>query len=594
MNSSQAEGTATLEQSAGQAPEPGTHSATILDHLRTAFPNEIVETNEFRGDLTVTVRRDRIREICRELKENPGLKFDLMLDVCGVDYPQRAERLEVVYHLYSLEHNHRLRLKTRVSEEDPHVDSVVPVWKAANWFEREAFDMLGVRFNGHPNLRRILTHEEFVGHPLRKDYDHERRHRLTTAYDLAQVTSPEAELEEEAKREHADKVGAEPMVINIGPSHPATHGTLRLEAKVDGEVIVDSDIEIGYLHRCFEKMSETHHYQQVIPYTDRLNYCSPFLNGVGYAMAVEKLLGVEVPRRAQLIRVILGEFSRIMDHLVCIGTNIADMGAITNFWYAFRPREDMYALFEACCGSRLTVSYVRIGGLLKDAPPDFVEQCEHLLKILDESVHDLDRLNTRNMIFRSRTIGVGEISAQDAIDYGFTGPCLRASGVAYDVRKYHPYHGYDEFDFDIPVGSRGDTYDRYLVRMEEIRQSTRIIRQALKALEPGPWQIDDRRITLPLKEKVYSDIEDLMNHFKLIMHGIRPPAGEVYGYTEGGNGELGFYVVSDGSGYPYRIKVRPPCFAIFQAFPDMIKGGLIADAIAALGSMNIVAGELDR
>lgn len=386
----------------------------------------------------------------------------------------------------------------------------------------------------------------------------------------------------------------EKLVINIGPSHPATHGTFRIQCVLEGETIVESHTEIGYLHRCFEKMAETHTWTQVIPYTDRLNYCSSFMNNVGYCMAVEKLLGITIPKRAEVIRVILSEFSRIMDHVVAIAASIVDLGGITNFWYFYRPREEIYELLEECSGARLTVNYARIGGLANDVPADFVSHCKSILKRLPKYWNDVDRLNTKNPIFQKRTRGIGLMSAEDAIAWGWTGPCLRASGVAYDVRKAYPYYDYDKYDFLIPTGKNGDTFDRYWVRMQEIIQSERIIEQALEALPSGPVMTDDKRIALPPKEEVYTNIEALMNHFKLIMEGIQVPKGEVYSFTEAANGELGFYIVSQGGGKPYRIKVRPPCFAIFQAFDEMLKGVMVSDVIAILGSLNIIAGELDR
>jgi NADH-quinone oxidoreductase subunit C/D len=341
-------------------------------------------------------------------------------------------------------------------------------------------------------------------------------------------------------------------------------------------------------------MSEERTYWQVIPYTDRLNYCSSFMNGHGWALAVEKLLGVPAPPRAEAIRVILSELSRIMDHFICIGTNIVDLGAITPFFYLFRVREEIYELLEACCGARLTVSYVRIGGLAQDVPADFADRCRALVASIRKYTDMTDRLVTRNPIFVNRFKGVGALSAADALDYGWVGPCLRGSGVAYDIRKDHPYSGYEQYDFDVPVGTVGDCYDRYLVRLEEIRQSCRIVEQAVAKLPGGPVIVDDKRVALPPKSEVYSTIEALMNHFKLVYEGILPPPGEVYGYTEAANGELGYYIVSDGRKYPWRVKVRPPCFNIYQAYPQMIKGAMLADAVAIIGGLNIIAGELDR
>ena len=565
----------------------------ITDLLESRFKEEVLHVDDFRGDLAVTIRPDRVNEICRTLKEDAATRFDLLSSITGVDYlgypdKKSEERFNVVYHLYSIDHGHRLRLKAPLPEATPEIDSVNGVWKTANWWERETFDMFGIGFRHHPDLRRILCHEEFVGHALRKDHEPGARTPLSRDYKLP------IEYRTQWEGHEQDRLTPEPTIINIGPSHPATHGTLRIVCRLDGESIVDADAEIGYLHRCFEKMAETHQWNQVIPYTDRLNYMSPFLNNVGYACAVEKLLGIEVPKRVQYIRVMLGELSRIMDHMVCVGTNLVDLGAITNFWYSFEPREEIYNLLEMTAGVRMMVSYVRVGGLASDLPADFVPRCREVLKRLPKYIHDIARLNTHSRLFKQRAVGVTEISAKDAIDWGFTGPMLRAAGVPYDIRQVHPYSSYDDFDFEIPIGNRGDLYDRYLVRMEEMWQSLRIVEQALENLPEGSFQVDDRRITLPPKRGVYTNIEDLMNHFKLTMHGIQPPVGEVYGYTEGGNGEVGFYIVSDGSMRPWRVHARGPCFPLFSAFPKMIVGGLVADAVGALGSYNIVAGELDR
>ncbi len=538
------------------------------------------------GDFqTFVVDRKVLLDLARHLKADPALDFKLLADVCGVDYPERENRFEAVYHLYSVKHGHRIRLKVPLPESDPTVPSVTGVWKAADWFEREAFDLVGIRFEGHPNLKRILCHAAFRGHALRKDYDPGQRWLLR-----------EGEQDEPAwaHETQEDEDHFETQVLNLGPSHPATHGTLRTVVRLDGEVITQAEVEIGYLHRCFEKMAEQHTWNQVIPYTDRLNYCSAMMNGVGYVLAVEKMLGVEAPPRAQAIRLILSELSRIMDHFVDIGANLNDLGAMTPFLYMYEVREEIYSVLEACCGSRLTMSYVRIGGLSLDVPPDFAESVRYILKRIPKVLGDAEKLITENRIFRDRTEGIGVMSAEDALDWGWTGPCLRASGVAYDVRKAHPYLGYENYEFKVPIAQAGDTYSRYLVRVEEVRQSVRLVEQALERLAPGPIIVDDHNVALPPKEEVYTEMESLIWHFKLIMEGMKVPAGEAYGFTEAANGELGFYIVSDGGGRPYRIKVRPPCFAIFQAFPHMLPGHMVADTVAILGSMNVIAGELDR
>ncbi len=537
------------------------------------------------GHTVVTVEREQLTAVLRRLKEHSELDCDLLLDVCGVDYPDRERRFEVVYHVGSLSKGHRFRVKVPLDEDDPVVPTAYPIWKAADWFEREAWDMFGIRFDGHPNLRRILCHEAFRGHALRKDYDPAQRWILT---------EEETMVPDWARQMDDDLEHFETQILNLGPSHPATHGTLRTVLRLDGEVITRAEAEIGYLHRCFEKMSETHGWNQVIPYTDRLNYCSSHLNGAGYTLAVERMLGIEAPPRAQAVHVILSEFSRLMDHGVCLGANLVDLGALTNFWYFFQPREEIYGLLEACAGGRLTVSYARVGGLAHDVPADFEERVRYLLDYIPKYIDDVEKLISTNPIFRDRTEGVGRISAEEAVAWGWTGPCLRASGVAYDVRKAHPYHGYDQYEFDVPVATTGDCYARYLVRIEEMRQSLRIIRQAIDTLPDGPVITDNHHVALPPKEKVFTEMESLIWHFKLIYDGIKVPAGDAYTFVEGGNGELGYYIVADGGGRPYRIKVRPPCFAIYQAYPHMLVGHMVPDAIAILGSLNIIAGELDR
>jgi len=539
---------------------------------------KVKRIDDWRGDLSITVDRSAWVEACTLLRDHPELDFKLFLDLCGVDnLDEREQRFEVVFHAYSVSKKHHVRLKAAVPESDATIDTITGVYKGASWFEREAWDLYGIVFKGHSNLARILTHRDFVGHGMRKDYPTARRHILK---------EPEPWL---VKRPQGDYT-----VVNIGPSHPAMHGAFRVQAVMDGETIVDAEAEIGYMHRNFEKMAEERTYWQIIPYTDRLNYCSSFMNGHGWALAVEKLLGVPAPPRAEAIRVILSEFSRIMDHFVCIGTNIVDLGAITPFFYLFRVREEIYDLLEACCGARLTVSYVRIGGLAQDVPEDFSDRCRRLIESVRKYTDETDRLVTRNTIFARRFKDVGTMPADEALDWGWVGPCLRGSGVAYDIRKDHPYSGYEQYDFDVPVGTVGDCYDRYLVRLEEIRQSLRIIEQAVAKLPGGPVIVDDKKVALPPKEQVYTNIEALMNHFKLVYEGILAPPGEVYGYTEAANGELGYYIVSDGRKFPRRLKVRPPCFNIYQAYPEMIKGGPLADAVAIIGGLNVIAGELDR
>jgi len=555
---------------------------SISERLLQAHGTDLVEEPSRDGVPTFRVAREKIEDVCRFLRKDETEPMDMLMDLCGVDYRDRQDRFEVVYQLFNTPNHVRIRLKTSCPESDPSVPSVYGVWKGADWFEREVFDMYGVSFSGHPDLRRLLTGEYFKGHPLRKDYEPGKRFPVTEA----DIYRPPAGK--------ADEGDFETMLVNVGPTHPAMHGTFRVMARLDGEKIVWADTEIGYLHRCFEKMSETHNYQQVIPYTDRLNYCSSFLNNVAYTKTIEEMMGLEIPERTQAVRVILGEFSRIMDHCVCLGTNLVDLGALTNYWYYYQIREEIYTLLEKCCGARLTTAYTRIGGLSKDIPEDFGEMVDYLLKIIPPLIDDVDKIVTKNRIFQMRTMGVGGITPENAIEWGWTGPCLRAAGVPYDVRKAFPYYGYDRYDWEVPVGTTGDTFDRYTVRMEEIRQSLRIIRQAADSLPGGPIMVDDPRVHLPGKDEVYNTMEGLIYHFEKVMFGLTPPEGDWYGFSEGANGELGFYVVSDGTPNPYRVRCRPPCFAIYQAFREMLEGHMVADIVAILGSLNVIAGELDR
>lgn len=401
-------------------------------------------------------------------------------------------------------------------------------------------------------------------------------------------------IEKDAGEEH--DLHSEELVLNFGPQHPATHGTLRIVMRLSGEVILKAVPDIGYLHTGFEKLSEHLDYNQFICLSDRMNYVSPLNNNIGFAIAAEKLFGIEVPKRAQYIRVIMAELSRISDHLVAIGTQAIDLGAFTVFLYLFAEREKLYDIFEWVTGTRLTTTYTRVGGLMRDIPDGFEEKVKKFCKEFPSVLKEVETLLNRNKIWLGRTKDVGVLSREDAINYGVTGPVLRGSDVEWDVRKAAPYSSYEEFDFDIPVGENGDVYDRYLVRMEEMRQSLRIIEQAVDNLPGGPVDIDDTKIRIPPKEDVYNTMEGLIHHFEIFMEnrGIIPPAGEVYSSTEAPNGELGYYIVSDGTRCPYRIRVRPPSLVNFQIYGQLMEGRMLSDAVAVLGSLNIIAGELDR
>ena len=384
------------------------------------------------------------------------------------------------------------------------------------------------------------------------------------------------------------------MSINMGPQHPSTHGVLRLMLELDGEVIVKATPHIGFLHRGVEKLAEYKTYHQVIPLTDRLDYVAPFSNNLAYALAVEKLLGIEAPERAQHIRVIFCELTRISSHLLWLATHALDIGAMTVFFYCFRERETIYDLFEMVSGSRMNLSYVRVGGVSRELPAGFLEDTRKFVTAFPARLQEYETLLTDNPIWKKRTVGVGIISAGDAINYGLSGPSLRGSGVNWDIRKSEPYSSYDKYHFTVPLGKNGDVYDRYWVRIEEMRQSNSIVHQALNLLPKGDFLARIPNVSLPSKEDVETKMESMISHFKFITDGIQPPKGEVYACIEAPKGELGFYVVSDGSNRPYRVKIRPPSFVNLEALPKMIEGSLLPDVVATIGSLDIVLGEIDR
>lgn len=403
-----------------------------------------------------------------------------------------------------------------------------------------------------------------------------------------------SELMIEAVDTQGEDLGDVPMQVQMGPSHPAMHGTIKMRVTLDGEIVKKTDVEVGYLHRGFEKSCEASTWTQVFPYTDRLNYVSPLCNNVGYAMAVEKLIGIKTPERCDYIRMIMSETSRVGDHLTCIGASAMELGAFTAFLYAIEAREEIWRITEQVTGARLTHSYVRIGGLQRDLPANFAADWKIVAKKVWAVIGDMEALLNKNRIFLDRMRDVGVITKERAISWGFTGPMLRSTGCDYDVRKDHPYLHYDRMEFTVPVGTNGDNYDRYLVRMEEMKQSMHMIEQCLAQIEPGAFNAEAPGVVLPTKDEVYGSIEGTIEHFKLIMEGIKVPAGEVYSYTEAGNGELGFYLVSVGEGQPYKCRVRPPCWSFMQAIHELLEGWQIADIVPTFGSVNMIGGECDR
>ncbi|WP_407642596.1 NADH-quinone oxidoreductase subunit D [Desulfopila aestuarii] len=545
----------------------------------------------------MTVQPEQLEETLSRLKLYPELNFGLLLDITGIDYleyPVAQDcRFAVVYTIRNWRDNMLVQVKVPVPDPDKGVPTCTHLWSSANWAEREVYDQYGINFIGHPDLRRILNHWQFKGHPLRKDYDIFKGQVCYDSYSM------ENEIKNRLLANGVDEttmkdINTEIMFLNLGPSHPATHGAIRIFTALDGESILANVNEIGYLHRGFEKTAENRTYNQVIPLTDRLNYCSAMMNNIAYVKAVESWLGIEITERCKFMRVVMSEFFRVQDHLVCIAANLVDMGGLTNYWYLYNEKEASYDLISRLTGARLTSSFTRIGGMYRDFYDGWEHDMEVQLKAIEKGVSDSLALVLKNRIVHDRTQGTCKLSAETALSYGFTGPCLRASGVPFDLRKDNPYYNYESFDFNVPVGSTGDIYDRIMVRFEEIFESIKIIRQAMKHIPDGPIFVKDHNAVLPPKSEVYNNIEGLANHFKLIFEGVKVPSGEWYDSFEAANGELGFHFVADGSGKPYKLKVRPPCFYIMGGFHEMVEGEMIADAVINLGSINIIGGELDR
>ena len=536
-------------------------------------------TSLLASELFETIKRD---------KEELGFTF--LLDITAIDNLAKARpssnRFELIYIL-----RHREFLETRIYKvflEEEEIQSISSLYESADWAEREVYDQYGINFLGHPMLKRLLNHNEFEGHPLRKDYEITQGQLCTTSQDLMDEMRPLL------KEKNLDMNRDDLMVINLGPSHPASHGTIRTLAALDGEKIVAAACEIGYLHRGFEKSCENHNYNQIIPYTDRLNYCSALMNNIAFAKTVEEMLDITLPDRGIFVRVILSELSRIIDHLVCLSAGLLDMGAQTNYWYLFNPRNDAYDFLSKLTGARLTNSFMRIGGMTHDLYDGWQSDLEDVLAKIDFGVTESLKMMQTNRIYNDRLTDISPLSAEQAMSYGFTGPNLRASGVPYDLRFTEPYYFYDTFDFNMVVGSVGDTYDRMMVRFDEINESMKVIKQAISRLPGGDVNVSDRSIIMPSKSCVYGGIEGMMNQFKLVVDGVKVPKGEHYGTYEAANGELGFYIVSDGSGTPYKVKVRAPSFYHIAAYPKLIENYQVADAILTLGSLNIIAGEMDR
>lgn len=527
------------------------------------------------------------------LKLKKDEDFTILLDMTAVDYSKFPDstpsRFAVVYVLRSSDFKKETTVKAFVSDETLSVDTVSDIFPSANWAEREAYDQYGVIFLNHPNLKRVLNHKQFIGHPLRKDYKITQGQICTETEDLMDEMLPLLK-----SKGYTDEEIADLMLLNVGPSHPASHGTIRNFVALEGETIAACVTEIGYLHRGFEKACEHHTYSQVIPYTDRLNYCSAILNNIGWAKAIEDMMKIEITPRAKMIRVVIGELSRIIDHFVCNAANMVDLGGLTSLWYLFGARDQAYDLLSKLTGARLTNTYTRIGGLEFDLYDGFDKDLEEVLKTSEKAIEDVLSLIAHNKLFHDRTQDVGVIKPDFALANGISGPNLRAAGVAHDLRKDKPYYGYENFDFDVVIGSHGDVYDRMMCRFEESIQSIKIIRQAMKNMPDGAINVYAPNLVLPNKKDVYGNIEGLMNQFKLTFEGTLVPKGEYYSSTEATNGELGFFIISDGSGRPYKVKCRPPCFYSLAAYSKIVEGTMLADAVVTMASLNFIAGEFDR
>ncbi len=570
--------------------------------LKSVFPNLIIEN--YKDIVSVEINKKNLIDFLKYLKDNPDYSFKMFIDFTVVDYPLHNPRFQAIYILYSPDYNERIIVKTWTDESLP---SLINLWKGSKWAEREAYDMFGIKFEGHDNLVRMFLWETYKYHPLRKDFPkegikdaylpslNEGENIPSHDYDSYHTAIPTLEDLEITERKRIDKKNQ--IVLNWGPLHPGTHGTIWFLFDLEGEIIKDCDIILGQLHRGIEKLSEDLTYTQIIPYTDRMDYISALCSNIVYVNAVEKLLGVEPPEKAKWIRTMLSELQRINSHLLWLGTTALDLGALTMFLYAFREREKLMDIIEGIAGIRLNSSFLRIGGVRYDLPEGALDVIKHFLKDFPSRIRDYENLLTKNRIWIKRNKDVGIVTKEDVYQYGLTGVMARSAGIPYDIRYIQPTDAYGQVDFEIPLGQVGDAYDRYLIRMEEMKQSINIISQCVKKLESMK---DDKYIAtenpyvLPTLKEVYYSIEAMVKDFNLRIYGEKAPVGEVYLSGENPRGELGFYIVSKGEGRPYRFRIRSGAFYNLQIFPELIKGRTVADAVALLGSIDPVVGETDR
>ena len=567
---------------------------TLVASLRERFGEQVKQLTPTSDMLTFKVAGTGLKDVLRFLKYKAQPKFGRLEDLTALDEATRKQREDypdytLVYHLLSYETAARIRLKVDLLGQEPEADSITDVWPSANWYEREVFDMFGIRFRGHPHLRRILMPYDWQGHPLRKSYPDRATAMPPYTHEDARKIQPL-----DAGIYLREPEGEEELILNVGPHHISTHGLMRFMVALQGEEITDIDMDIGYHHRGAEKIGERQSWHQFIPYTDRVDYLSGVANNLSYLLAVETLAGIKVPDRAQFIRVMLTEFFRISNHLVSIATFAHDCGAMTLNFYTFREREKVMDIVELITGGRLHPSWFRLGGVAADLPEGWKELVDDFVRIFPARIKEYEALITKNPIFEARTRGVGYLSLEDALDWGVSGPVLRACGLEWDLRKKIPYSGYEAFDFDVPAYPDGDCYARYLVRVAEMHQSLRIIEQAANRMPPGRYICDDYRYVIPAKEDTLKDIETLIHHFINATRGAKIPRGEAYHATEVPRGEQGYYVVSDGLNMAYRMRIRAPDFANVQAIPLMVKGELLSDLIALIGSLDFILPDTDR
>jgi NADH-quinone oxidoreductase subunit C/D len=552
---------------------------------------------------TLWVAPERVRDVLRYLRADVPRPYRTLFDLTLLDERVRGHRagqpagdFTAVYHLLSYERNADLRLKVPLTGDRPGLPTVTDLWPAANWYEREAWDMFGVAFEGHPHLRRILMPPTWQGHPLRKDHP-----ARATELGPYQLPDEKQEREQEALQFRPEDWGlrrssatADFMFLNLGPQHPGTHGVLRLILQLDGEEIVDCIPDIGFHHRGAEKMGERQSWHTYIPYTDRVDYLAGVVNNLAYLSSVERLAGIEVPDRAKVIRVMLCELFRLANHLVWYGTYAQDVGALSPVFYMFSDRERIFGIVEAVCGARMHPSWFRIGGVAADLPEGWEALVRDFLAYMPARLAEYDTLVLRNGIFKGRTVGIGDYTLDEAIDWGVTGPNLRACGLGWDLRKARPYAGYDWFEFEVPTAARGDCYDRAVVRVEEMRQSLRIIEQCVRQMPAGPYKADHPLTTPPMKDRTLKDIETLIAHFLNVSWGPVIPPGEACMPIEATKGMTGYYCVSDGSTIPYRVRIRAPSFAHMQTVPLISRGLMVSDLLAILGSLDFVLADVDR